>query len=79
MQDLTQRIEKIMLEIKHELKVDYEWESSEILRFKRRGAKGYIKISQNNFKLTLNLGMMLRALRTPIERKIIKAVDEYLN
>ena len=76
--ELTQRIEKLMLEIKSELNVVYEWDSVDTLYFKRRGAKGCIEISHDTFKLTLNLGIMFRALRSSIEKKIVKAVDENL-
>ncbi|TQV89289.1 polyhydroxyalkanoic acid system family protein [Aliikangiella coralliicola] len=78
-EELKNKIDKIILDIQQELEFQSEWETESNLVFRRKGANGSIDIDENNFELTLRLGMMFRALKGTIERQIIKVVDSHLN
>lgn len=76
--ELKQKIDQMMISISEKLEFDSEWENDSEFIFRRRGANGRINISENQFELTLNLGLMYRALSSQIEKKIISAVNTQL-
>ncbi len=75
---LKTKIDAIMLDIKDKIEFQSEWETEKEFCFKRKGAKGTIEIDESNFELNLNLGMMFRALKVPIEQRIVSVVDQHL-
>jgi len=77
-QDLREKIDSIMGELKNDIDFQSEWESSQEFCFRRRGAKGRIEISDSNFELNLNLGIMFRALKGQIEKRIVSAVELHI-
>jgi len=77
-QDLKEKIDSIMDELKSEIDFQSEWESAQEFCFRRRGAKGRIEISDSKFELNLNLGIMFRALKGSIEKRIVNAVEEHI-
>lgn len=76
--ELKSKIDAIMEDIKDEIEFQSEWENPQELSFKRKGAKGRIEFDDTNFDLQLNLGMMFRAFRGRIEKRIITVLDQHL-
>lgn len=77
-QELKEKIDQIMIEIEDKIEFKSEWESEHEFVFRRKGAKGRIEIDDSKFELNLNLGIMFRALKSQIESRIIKVVDQQL-
>lgn len=75
---LKLKIDAIMCGIKDRLEFQSEWETEQEFSFRRKGANGRIEITESNFELNLNLGIMYRALRKPIEQKINSIVDQHI-
>lgn len=75
---LKQQIDSIMLGIKEKMEFQSEWETEQEFFFRKKGANGRIEISDSNFELNLNLGIMYRALKNPIEQKINSLVEQHI-
>ncbi len=75
---LKQKANTIICEIKDKWDFQSEWETEQKFLFRKKGAHGRIEISDSNFELDLNLGMMYRALIKEIEQKIINIVDQHI-
>ncbi len=75
---LREKIDLIMRSLEDKLSFTTEWENDSEFSFRRKGANGKIYISDEKFELTLNLGLMYRAMRAQIESKIISEVNTQL-
>jgi len=78
LEELREKIDKIINEISKKLELFSEWESDKILLFRRKGVNGCIEIDNNNFELTLRLGMMYRMLKGSIENEVTEVVNGYI-
>jgi len=76
--ELKSKIDSIMVDLQSEVEFQSQWESEQEFSFRRKGAKGRIEIDDSNFSLNLNLGIMFRALKGQIEKRIIGVVDQYI-
>ena len=76
--EIKTKVEPLIEKLETKLAVKSEWESERVLNFRRKGAKGNIIFDGDTLQLTLNLGMMFRALKGPIEAEINTALDKYL-
>ncbi|TQV70959.1 hypothetical protein FLL45_21775 [Aliikangiella marina] len=72
------KVEELIVKLQHKLQVRSEWQSDNTLVFQRKGAKGEIEFDETTLELTLRLGMMLRALKKPIETEIHAVLDKFL-
>ncbi|MGB0495702.1 MAG: polyhydroxyalkanoic acid system family protein [Kangiellaceae bacterium] len=77
--ELKQKIDSIIIEMGKRLEFNSEWENEYSLIFKRKGASGNIEIDENNFELTLRLGLMYKSLKGVIHSEISAAVSKKLN
>ena len=69
----------MMISLQDKLSFNTKWENESELTFRRKGANGQVRISENQFELSLNLGLMYRAMRSQIESRIISEVDSQLS
>jgi putative polyhydroxyalkanoate system protein len=76
--DLKIKIDELKKDIENRFEVQSEWESDQILLFRRKGLNGSIEIDDSNFQLKVNLSMMLRMLSAQIENEIVSVVDGHL-
>ena len=64
------------------LKDDYGgsfgWKGN-VLQFERRGASGSIAVTKDDFEVQVELGLLLRPLRSRIEREIVAFCDQHLS
>jgi putative polyhydroxyalkanoate system protein len=75
--ELKEKIDSIMLEIKEQIDFQSEWESCYEFSFRRKGASGRIEIDDTNFEMNINLGIMFRAMKNSIEKRIVSVVDKH--
>ncbi len=76
--EIRNRIEHIAVKLKDKLGVRYEWESERQLGFQKKGANGTICVTENEFQLTVKLGLMYRVLKTQIQTELESAVDKHI-
>lgn len=76
--ELRQKIEMMMNEVKQEIDFNLQWESETELVFRRKGASGRIEIGDGKFEINVNLGLMFRALKGQVEKKILSAIEQHL-
>lgn len=51
---------------------------SDIVRFRRPGAQGELKVSAHRFELTARLGLLLGVFKQQIESEVVKNLDQLL-
>lgn len=69
--------EGIAEKLKEKVQVDYRWQGNDLV-FDRSGAKGSIVVSENNVRVQIDLGMMLRPMKGMIESKVNEYLDKSL-
>lgn len=72
-EEIRAGIENMGSELSEWLDVEYRWDINEV-HFKRTGASGIIKISDDELQLTLKLGLMYK----PFEKKIKSQIMEFV-
>lgn len=55
-----------------------EGHQSDIVRFRRPGAQGELKVSAHRFELTARLGLLLGVFKQKIESEVVKNLDQLL-
>ncbi|HET8744236.1 MAG TPA: polyhydroxyalkanoic acid system family protein [Ramlibacter sp.] len=66
-------------EKKLEMECTYaEGQHSDIVRFRRPGAQGELKVSAHRFELTARLGLLLGVFKHKIETEVVKNLDQLL-
>ena len=68
-EDARKAAEKIAEDIGEKIGASYRWDGDD-LRFERSGASGSIHVSDDEVRVQVKLGLMLRPLRGTIESKI---------
>ena len=59
------------------LSAKYTWEEDRLI-FNRSGANGFIRIGDQELEVEVKLGMMLRPLKSTIEKTITEYLDQQL-
>ena len=59
------------------LSAEYQWEKDRLV-FKRSGANGFVRIGNQELEIEVKLGMLLRPLKSTIEKTISDYLDERL-
>lgn len=73
-------VEEVAQKLQENLDMEYQWsESGEEVTFARRGADGRVLLGDEEVRIELNLGTMLRSLKGPIEKRIRAHLDEALS
>jgi putative polyhydroxyalkanoate system protein len=55
----------------------FEWQG-DVLRFQRTGASGSVAVTEEDFEVNVELGLLLTPLRSRIEREIMSFCNEHL-
>lgn len=71
------RVDEIAKTLKNELNAECTWENDSLC-FNSPGASGTIDVSDDDVELHIELGMILVFMKDPIEKAILKRVDEVL-
>lgn len=69
--------ESIARQLKEKLGIAYHWEES-ALKFARSGANGQILVQQGSVTVEVTLGLMLRPMKSKIEKEIKSYLDKTL-
>lgn len=77
-QELREGLDKLVSRLVEQFQLDCEWDSEDSLCFSRTGADGRVAIGEDEIELTVNLGMLMSAFRTTIEREIRDFIDEHI-
>ena len=56
----------------------FSWSGNDV-EFRRTGASGSVAVSRDGFEVRVELGFLLSALRSRIEREIVKFCDAHLS
>ena len=68
-------VERVARHIAEKFDVEYAW-SGNRLDFSRSGVDGHIAVSAKEVHVTASLGFLLMAIRGPIEREILRYLEE---
>jgi putative polyhydroxyalkanoate system protein len=69
--------QSIARKLKNDFGGSYEWHG-DVLRFKRTGASGSLAVRDDSVRVHVDLGLLLRPLRSRIEREITSFLDEHM-
>lgn len=68
-------VEEAATKLSERFGMDYRWEG-DILHFVRSGVDGHIALTPSQVQVTARLGLLLSALKGPIEHEIRRVLDE---
>lgn len=63
--------------LKEKAGISYRW-NGDVLEFDRTGAKGTLKVTDTQIVVAIDLGLMLRPMKSTIEAKIAEYFDRYI-
>lgn len=69
--------EGIAKRLESKLDIKYRWAGDD-LKFERSGAKGNIHVTDDEVRVAIDLGMMLRPMKGKIEQKVHQYLDDAL-
>jgi len=72
--DLAQSIAR---RLKNDCGGSFGWQD-DVLHFERTGASGSVAVTKDDFRVHVDLGLLLSPLRSRIEREIVEFCDEHL-
>ena len=72
------KVQELANMLVEKLSAEYTWEKDRLI-FKRTGANGFVRISDQELEVEVKLGMMLRPLKGTIEKTITEYLDQQLN
>ncbi|MEA3639237.1 MAG: polyhydroxyalkanoic acid system family protein [Lamprobacter sp.] len=70
-------VERIAARVRDEYGADYHWHG-DVLHFKRSGLSGQIAVAEDGMDLSIQLGLLLSAMRGQIEARLTRKIDEVL-
>jgi putative polyhydroxyalkanoate system protein len=75
MKDAKAAVERIAKAIGKEYGISHRWEGGE-LHFSRTGVNGTIAVAKHDVHIHAELGFLMGALKSVIEREIVKQLDD---
>ena len=69
--------EGIAAKLKDKLSVTYRWDGDD-LKFERTGANGRIHVTDNEVRVEVDLGFLLKPMKGKVEQKVNQYLDEAL-
>lgn len=69
--------EEIAAKLKEKIQVTYRWED-DVLHFERTGASGFIEVDDDEVRVEVTLGVLLKPMKGMIEGKIVEYLDTRL-
>lgn len=75
LKDARAAIERVAEHIAEKFDVEYGWNGNS-MEFSRSGVDGHIAVTGKEIHVTAKLGFLLGAIRGPIEREILRYLDE---
>jgi putative polyhydroxyalkanoate system protein len=75
LKDAKKSVERVAKQIADKFDVEYDW-SGNTLNFSRSGVDGKIAVSAKEVHVLANLGFLLMAIKGPVEREILRYLEE---
>jgi putative polyhydroxyalkanoate system protein len=70
------KVDQVANDLKDKYGLKTSWESEDLLKFSRTGAKGQISLEEGAVTVKLDLSMVLSALKTKAEQRINAKLNE---
>jgi len=68
--------DELSVDLADKFGINYGWED-EVIHFERPGVNGHIEVKDSELIIKANLGFMLMMLKQPIEREIVRYLQEH--
>ena len=68
-------VEDVAIRLEQKFGMDYRWEG-DVMHFRRSGVDGHITLGASRLRVIAKLGLLLSAMRGPIEQEIRRVLDE---
>jgi len=68
--------DELAVDLAKKFGIDYGWEN-EAIHFERPGVSGRIDIGETELRIRARLGFLLMMLKEPIEREIVRYLEEH--
>jgi putative polyhydroxyalkanoate system protein len=75
--EVKQQVEELARTLKNKLRAEYQWQD-DMLMFSRKHALGYIKVSDEEVDIEVNLGLPLRPMKGSLEQMMTAYLDKHL-
>jgi putative polyhydroxyalkanoate system protein len=75
LKDARKSVERVAKHIAEKFDVQYDW-SGNTLNFSRSGVEGKISVNAKEVHVLANLGFLLMAIKGPVEREILRYLEE---
>ena len=70
--------QKLAERLKEKLDAKFHWDG-DVLKFERTGASGKITVGDKDVRIEVDLGLMLRPMKSKVEEKIEQYLKEYMS
>lgn len=70
-------VERVAQKISEAYGIDHHWDGN-TLQFDRSGVKGHIAVAKDDVHVRVELGFLMGALKSTIQREIERTLDEHL-
>ncbi len=70
--------ETVAQRLEQKLQIRYHWDGDD-LKFERSGASGCIHVTDQEVRVLVDLGLMLRPMKGKVEQKVHQYLDEALS
>lgn len=74
--DALDAANELSIDLAEKFGIDYGWDG-EVIYFERPGVSGQILVKETELRIQATLGFMLMMLKGPIEREIIRYLEEH--
>ncbi len=71
-----QAVQEVADKLSERFGMEYVWDGDSTLHFNRSGVDGHIELEPQQLRVTAQLGILLGALKGPIEAEIRRVLDE---
>jgi putative polyhydroxyalkanoate system protein len=75
LKDAKKSVERVAKHIAEKFDVEYDW-SGNTLNFSRSGVDGTIAVTAKEVHVLANLGFLLMTIKGPVEREILRYLEE---
>ena len=74
--DAQRAADELSQDLAEKFGIDYGWDG-DLIYFERPGVHGQIRVQDSELRIQAHLGFMLMMLKSPIEREIVRYLEEH--
>lgn len=75
-EEALEAADELSVDLAEKFGIDYGWED-EVIHFERPGVSGRIEVGATELRIRARLGIFLMMLKEPIEREIVRYLEEH--